>query len=67
MVVVLAGMHQEFLVAGLGQGGADGRSFDELGPGADDAQDLHGLASCGRWKLAMAWTTLASISSVNSG
>jgi hypothetical protein len=41
-VVVLACVHDDVLMIGTGEGGRDGRQFDQLRPGANDAYDLHG-------------------------
>ncbi len=41
LVVVLAGVHDDVLMAGRGDGPGDGGEFDELGARSDDADDPH--------------------------
>jgi hypothetical protein len=37
-------VHDDVLVADLVEGSRDGSQLDELGPGADDAENLHSVA-----------------------
>jgi len=45
MVVMLPGMDEVFVYAGITQGKTYGSSFDELGTGSNDSDDFHGIAA----------------------